>query len=1524
MQPVWNVPGRTSGVNPSAFAPGEPPPGLPPDPPDPSSPLSPVEFPSLTDSTSKTALAGASRKGHRKMLMNPTITAASTENLLPSTTSTGAIAMETELGNPTLSSSVTVTENRSETATVKTLPTETTLQQHYQILPSKPSSPTQTNKAASSIQTNTVSNQSETQPPAPLLINQTLPPSSTPPVTENSLNPTQTLIEKLRASADKPLKRLAPVAVSPTGRPRVVIPDAVFKKGADIHKDFIICYFNGKSPPFNQIQSVFNYMWGKGKRLEIHNNPLNRSVIVRIQSDYLRQKILEKNIWYVGDSMLHTAQWNSTHSMSTPPLKAIQIWAHITGVPLDLRHDEGLSLVAGLVGEPKDTDEFTRNLVSLTVCHVKVEVDLTVPLPKVVEFERESGVVVELSVHYPWVPPTCSHCHELGHIIRNCLTFFPAPPDKDTAPSNEQTATQKTKEFPQTPRSKPSQKTPQNTQNTTQNTKNPNSSFTPSKASRKLHKKYLPVVKDLPLGSVALTPVDLPLPSLQTPSSSTSLAPTLPILPSNSLSRQCITCVLSIPNQAPIYYTAIYASNQSDERVELWNELLITHSTLDLENKNWVVGGDLNQILFPFEHSNPDVNFTDNPMYQLLDCLLQAGLFDLRYLGPCHTWTNNQPESPTAKKLDRLLVNNITIDSYPHAVASFLAQEMSDHTPCLLNLALFLPRAGTFPDKFQNYLTKHPGFAQVQALNDPSPDTFQSERELHQKWNFLREIEELFFRQKSRINWLKEGDLNTAYFFRICQVRASYNAIRAFLTPAGAWLTDPFEMSSLAVSHFCSVLGPSFVNPVAPSTPEWFQSLLDFSISHVQASQMLRIPTGDEIRSMIFKLNPNKAPGPDGLTSGFFKAAWSTIGDEVITSITHFFYTGFLPSSANATILTLVPKFPGASEITEFRPISCLNTVYKVISRLLVKRLKPILPKLILPSQTAFVKGRLLLENTILASELINGYHKNKGSKKITIKVDIAKAFDTLSWNFLFSCLQGLGIPHQMLHWLHSCICTTSFMVGYNGTVNGYFKGTRGLRQGDPLSPYLFVIAMNCLSHMLNAAATNSKLRYHSNCKKVKLTHLSFADDLLIFIEGNIESVQCVLQVLKEFENRSGLAVSLQKTSFFASGMTEEEINTIQASTGMACGSLPFRYLGVPMNSRKLSLASCEPLLHQIKTRFSSWSTKTLSFSGRLMLIKTVIAGITTFWCSSFVLPKACVVKINSMCSAFLWKGNLDAHSTARVAWTTVCKPKEEGGLGVKDLLTWNKACCLRLIWLLFFRPDSVWVSWFKEVILKGSVSNYWTTNPSQKFSWLANKLLKLRSVAYPLIHIQIQNGEHGRFWIDNWSPFGKLQDYMEGGRSRLGIPLKATLASLYRNGTWQLPAARTENQLQVLTFITTINFNSQPDQYVWKINGKSSEKFSTGEVYQYLRGDVEEVNWAKVIWSPRSIPRQSFHAWLVVQNRIPTRDRLISWGLQMWDRTTKKLGQLPQSDVIALTGGFDYAITDSPWVAGMLLLDLE
>lgn len=178
-------------------------------------------------------------------------------------------------------------------------------------------------------------------------------------------------------------------------------------------------------------------------------------------------------------------------------------------------------------------------------------------------------------------------------------------------------------------------------------------------------------------------------------------------------SRQSLTCLLTIPNKTPIYYTAVYASNLSDDRVELWNDLLYLHSTYDLQNQVWLVGGDFNQIMFASEHSSVAVDSQNFQMYMMQDCLLQAGLFDLRYNGPDHTWKNNQPAHLIAKKLDRQLVNNIAIFSYPHITATFLPPSISNHAPCLVDIAYQLPKAGTQPFKFQNYLTKHPEFNQL-------------------------------------------------------------------------------------------------------------------------------------------------------------------------------------------------------------------------------------------------------------------------------------------------------------------------------------------------------------------------------------------------------------------------------------------------------------------------------------------------------------------------------------------------------------------------------------------------------------------------------------------------------------------------------------------------------------------------------------------------------------------------------------------------------------------------------------------
>lgn len=243
----------------------------------------------------------------------------------------------------------------------------------------------------------------------------------------------QTYAQKAKPIANKSLQRLAPITYSEAGIPQVTVPDEVFQRGAEIHKDFIQGHFFAKMPTYQAIQSVLNFMWGKGTKLDIRTNLKDRSILVRIPNEYIRSKVLEKRIWYVGTSMFHVSKWCSTNT-SAAPLSvptSIPLWAHLKGLPLDLRSLEGLSFAAGLIGEPKETDEFTRNLTDLDLAHVKIEADFSKPLPELIELRRTNGEIIPVEVTYPWVPPTCSNCRELGHIMKDCLHANPTWVEKE-------------------------------------------------------------------------------------------------------------------------------------------------------------------------------------------------------------------------------------------------------------------------------------------------------------------------------------------------------------------------------------------------------------------------------------------------------------------------------------------------------------------------------------------------------------------------------------------------------------------------------------------------------------------------------------------------------------------------------------------------------------------------------------------------------------------------------------------------------------------------------------------------------------------------------------------------------------------------------------------------------------------------------------------------------------------------------------------------------------------------------------
>lgn len=316
---------------------------------------------------------------------------------------------------------------------------------------------------------------------------------------------------------------------------------------------------------------------------------------------------------------------------------------------------------------------------------------------------------------------------------------------------------------------------------------------------------------------------------------------------------------------------------------------------------------------------------------------------------------------------------------------------------------------------------------------------------------------------------MQHGDQNTLFFFKIAQSITSFNMIRRLTIPSGEVITDLRQIVT-AAAHFESFLKHSPVNATMGVLPN-LSDLMDFRCPE-HTAQLLTHPISEaKIRNVLFYMPSSKAPGPDGFPAEFYRALWDIIKQDFVIVVQSFFMYGFLPRGVNATILTLIQKHGDAKEIKDYRPISCCNILFKVISKILVNRLKVLLPELIEPNQCAFVKGRLLLENVLLATELVKDCHKQSIQHRSILKLDISKAFDSVKWSFIMNTLSAMGIPDMLIHWIQTCLSTAAFSVSVNGELEGFFGSERGLRQSYALSPYLFVIAINVLSRMLNKAS---------------------------------------------------------------------------------------------------------------------------------------------------------------------------------------------------------------------------------------------------------------------------------------------------------------------------------------------------------------------------------------------------------------------------------------------------------------------
>lgn len=574
-----------------------------------------------------------------------------------------------------------------------------------------------------------------------------------------------------------------------------------------------------------------------------------------------------------------------------------------------------------------------------------------------------------------------------------------------------------------------------------------------------------------------------------------------------SKSLQMITVEIIWPTstQPKFYVSLVYASNNPAERALLWSEISSLATTLGLDKKPWLILGDFNQTRDPAEHSKPPTLKIDKKCRDFNDCLLTANLDDLNFRGTTYTWWNKQKLAPIAKKLDRTLVNDEWLACYPSSVAFVGNPDFSDHAVITVTLDPEIKRTKK-PFRFYNFLLQNPEFlvliceswysinvmgsamfrlsrklkllkniirefskqnysgieiktekahekllrAQTAMLSAPNTANAADELQALHEWEELFAAETSFFYQRSHINWLSCGDGNSRLFHRYAATRQAINHIHFLISCSGERIDSQAGIQEMCIDYFTDLFG----SPVSP--PMFTQSDLDllfeWKCSEDQITSFGKEFSPADVKKAFFSLPKNKSGGPDGYSAEFFTACWSIIGPEVTDAILEFFRSGKLLKQWNAANLVLIPKKPNASHPSEFRPISCLNTVYKVISKLLATRLQEILPLMVSKSQSAFLPGRLLAENVLLATDLVNGYNRETLSPRGMLKVDLRKAFDCVRWDFIAATLRAIGVPVGFITLISECISTASFSVCINGVTGGFFKSSKGIRQGDPLS----------------------------------------------------------------------------------------------------------------------------------------------------------------------------------------------------------------------------------------------------------------------------------------------------------------------------------------------------------------------------------------------------------------------------------------------------------------------------------------
>jgi len=952
--------------------------------------------------------------------------------------------------------------------------------------------------------------------------------------------------------------------------------------------------------------------------------------------------------------------------------------------------------------------------------------------------------------------------------------------------------------------------------------------------------------------------------------------------------------LVSLYNNVSWVLTCIYGPCLPEGKIQFVNWLKNVQMP---DSVDWMILGDFNLMRSLEDRNKPGGSMSEILMFN--DAISHLGLNEIPLQGKKFTWSNMQP-SPLLEKIDWVFTNANWTLAYPNTSVKALDMIPSDHTPCLVNISTVIPKSRVF--RFENFWLLDEQFFEI--LNDswstPVPhvdkakaisakfkilrknlkqwhatkkglhsliancrnlllflEILQEYRDLSlEEWDFqetlkehllgLLEKQRVYWKQRGSIKWVKMGDAGTKFFHANATMKYRKNLISELVAEDGSVTSDHREKERMLWEDFKLRLGVSECSGLLFDPVYFIHGEVNLETLELPFQQ-------EEIDSIIRKLPNDKSPGPDGFNNEFLKKCWPVIRFDFYELCREFYDHSVCLRSINSSNITLIPKVDGARRVNEFRPISLLNSSIKLITKLLANRLQPLVTALVHRNQYGFIKKRSIQDCVAWAYEYI---HLCSCSRKeiVILKLDFEKAFDKVEHQTMISLLEARGFGPRWVRWMQNIFSSGTSAVLLNGAIGKTFHCRRGVRQGDPLSPLLFVLAADLLQSMINKGRDLGLLRLPIPMDSTQdFPVVQYADDTLVIMEGDTRQLFFLKALLNSFSLSTGLKINFNKSMMIPINVPEDRLQVLAATFGCVTGSLPFTYLGLPLCISRPTVQDFLPMIRKCEKRLALVSPF-LNQAGRLQMVNAVFSALPTFFMCSIVLPKSIIKQIDKYRKHCLWRGSsVNEKGYPKAAWDMVCIPKVEGGLGVLDLEKQNQALLMKNLHKFFNKHDIPWV----KLIWEKHYSNGKLPSHTRKGSFWWRDILKLLSHFKTIEAPIVGNGESVLFWTDPWkenpicSSVPELYTFVKNG--------KHTMQKVINNPDFtsllQLPISQIAfTQLQrVNALLESVELTENPDK--WFQRG-GSEQYSAKKTYRALCGHSDIHSAFKWLWKCRVQPK--------------------------------------------------------------------